>query len=322
MSRSAFHELDRRELGPGYSVPRIISGGWQLSQGHRQTVLNPDSAVREMRRLADAGLTAFDCGDIYVGVEALLGKLRQVSADVRVHTKFVPDRDELPHIDRRHVERIIDRSLRRLCVERLDLVQFAWWDYGVQRYVETAGWLDEQRRAGKIRLLSLLDRRPERGMLSFCGEHGIHLLAYGTLGGGFLSERYLDRPDPELPLANRSLVKYRLMIDEFGGWARFQDLLGALAPIASRHAVSIANVAVRWTLERPGVAAAIIGAFDARHLDDNLRVFGFELDREDLERLEPFEDAGPDQDVYTAERRGDGQHAAIMKYNLNREASD
>jgi len=112
------------------------------------------------------------------------------------------------------------------------------------------------------------------------------------------------------------------MIDEFGGWARFQDLLGALAPIASRHAVSIANVAVRWTLERPGVAAAIIGAFDARHLDDNLRVFGFELDREDLERLEPFEDAGPDQDVYTAERRGDGQHAAIMKYNLNREASD
>jgi len=225
MSRSAFHELDRRELGPGYSVPRIISGGWQLSQGHRQTVLNPDSAVREMRRLADAGLTAFDCGDIYVGVEALLGKLRQVSADVRVHTKFVPDRDELPHIDRRHVERIIDRSLRRLCVERLDLVQFAWWDYGVQRYVETAGWLDEQRRAGKIRLLgvtnfdvphlteiveagvpivahqvqySLLDRRPERGMLSFCGEHGIHLLAYGTLGGGFLSERYLDRPDPEL----------------------------------------------------------------------------------------------------------------------------
>jgi diketogulonate reductase-like aldo/keto reductase len=79
---------------------------------------------------------------------------------------------------------------------------------------------------------------------------------------------------------------------------------------------------VRWTLERTGVAAAIVGAFDAGHLDDNLRVFGFELDEEDLQRLAPFEDAGPDGDVYTAERVAGGRHAAIMKYNLNREASD
>jgi aryl-alcohol dehydrogenase-like predicted oxidoreductase len=349
MSRNEPHEVPRRELAPGYAVPRIISGGWQLSQGHRQTVVDPDAAVREMRKLVDAGLTTFDCGDIYVGVEALLGKLLKSSTDVQVHTKFVPDRDELPRIDRRHVERIIDRSRHRLGVERLDLVQFAWWEYEVPRYVETAVWLDEQRRAGKIRLLgatnfdvphlaeiveagvplvahqvqySLLDRRPERGMLRFCREHGIHLLAYGTLAGGFLSERYLDRPDPELPLADRSLVKYRLMIDELGGWDRFQELLGKLDRIAARHGVSIANVAVRWTLERTGVAAAIVGAFDAGHLDDNLKVFGFELDEEDLQRLEPFQDAGPDGDVYTAERVGQGRHAAIMKYNLNREASD
>jgi len=349
MSRSEPHEVHRRELAPGYTVPRIISGGWQLSQGHRRTVVDPDAAVQEMQQLADAGLTAFDCGDIYVGVEALLGNLLQASADVQVHTKFVPDRDDLPRIDRKHVERIIDRSLRRLGVERLDLVQFAWWDYEVPRYVETAVWLDEQRRAGKIRLLgatnfdvphlaeiveagvplvahqvqySLLDRRPERGMVRFCRERGIHLLAYGTLGGGFLSERYLDRLDPEPPLAHRSLVKYRLMVDEFGGWDRFQDLLGTLARIASRHGVGIANVAVRWTLERIGVAAAIVGAFDAGHLDDNLRVFQFELDEEDLQRLEPFENAGPDGDVYTAERVAGGRHAAIMKDNLNREASD
>ncbi len=350
-------EVDRRELAPGYTVPRIISGGWQLSQGHRRTAIDPDAAVRQMRELANAGLTTFDCGDIYAGVEALLGKLLEISPDVQVHTKFVPDRDELPGIDRKHVEGIIDRSLRRLGVERLDLVQFAWWDYEVPRYVETAVWLDEQRRAGKIRLLgatnfdvphlaeivaagvpivahqvqySLLDRRPERGpehgpeqrMLGFCREHGIHLLAYGTLGGGFLSDRHLDRLDPVPPLANRSLVKYRLMIDEFGGWSRFQDLLGTLARIASRHGVSIANVATRWTLERAGVAAAIVGAFDAGHLDDNLRVFGFELAREDLECLERFADAGPPGDVYAAERVPDGRHAAIMKYNLNREASD
>ena len=159
-------------------------------------------------------------------------------------------------------------------------------------------------------------------MLRFCREHGIGLLAYGSLGGGFLSERYLGQPDPEPPLANRSLVKYRLMIDELGGWERFQQLLDTLAEIAARHGVSIANVALRWTLEQTGVTAAIVGAFDAEHLEDNLRVFRFELDAEDLRRLEPFADAGPPGDVYAAERIVDGPHAAIMKYNLNREAGD
>jgi len=347
MSRNEPHDVPRRELAPGYTVSRIINGGWQLAQGHRPKAVAPDAAVRQMQQLADAGLTTFDCGDIYVGVEALFGTLRHAVAEVQVHTKFVPDRDELPHIDKLHVERIVDRSLRRLGVERLDLVQFAWWDYAVPRYVETAVLLDEQRRAGKIRLLgatnfdvqhlaeivqagvplvahqvqySLIDRRPERGMVQFCREQGIHLLTYGSLAGGFLAQRYLNRP--ELPPANRSLVKYRLMIEELGGWDGFQALLGALAGIASRHGVGIANVALRWTLQRDGVTAAIVGAFDAAHLDDNLKVFGFELDDEDMRRLEPFADAGPEGDVYAAERVPDGAHAAIMKYNLNREASD
>lgn len=348
MNRSGPPNVPRRELAPGYTVPCIISGGWQLSRGHRHTAVDADAAVRELQRLVDAGLDTFDCGDIYVGVETLLGRLLRVSRDVRVHTKFVPDRDVLPRIDRRYVERIVDRSLRRLGVERLDLVQFAWWDYAVPRFVETARWLDQQRRAGKIRLLgatnfdvphlariveagvplvahqvqySLLDRRPERGMADFCAKHRIRLLAYGTLGGGFLSGRYLGRPDPRPP-ANRSLVKYRLIIDELGGWKRFQELLDTLFRIAERHEASIANVAVRWALDRPGVAAAIVGAFDAGHLQDNLRVFALRLDEEDLQRLEPFEDAGPGGGVYAAERASNGPHAAIMKYNLNREGDD
>jgi len=302
-----------------------------------------------MQQLVDAGFNVFDCGDIYLGVEDLLGQLRQVSAGIKVHTKFVPDRDVLPGINRRYVERIVDRSLRRLGVERLDLVQFCWWDYAVDRHVETAVWLDELRQAGKIHHLgatnfdvphlaeiveagvpivthqvqySLIDRRPDRGMANFCAEHGIHLLAYGTLSGGFLSEHYLDTPAPSGPLANRSLVKYQLMVDAFGGWDRFQDLLGTLARIASRHDVSMANVAVRWTLERAAVAAAIVGVFDAGHLEDNLRVFLFELDEEDHRSLDAFVGAGPNGDVYSAEREGGSRHAAIMKYNLNREAND
>ena len=349
MASNANPRLPSCELAPGYQIPGIVNGAWQLAEGHRLTGVDRRSALDQMQQLVDAGLTTFDCGDIYTGVEALLGELRSRSSEIRVHTKYVPDRDDLSLIDRKDVEKAVDRSLRRLGVDRLDLVQFAWWDYTVPRYVETAGWLDEQRRAGKIRLLgatnfdvprlteivdagvplvshqvqySLLDRRPERGMAGFCEERGIRLLVYGSLGGGFLSQHYLRRAAPEAPFSNRSLAKYRLMIDEFGGWDRHQELLETLESIASRHGVSISNVSVRWVLDQPAVAAVIVGAFDSSHLEDNLRVFGFELDASDRERLELFANAGPAGDVYSAERVREGRHAAVMKYNLNREIDD
>jgi aryl-alcohol dehydrogenase-like predicted oxidoreductase len=334
-------------LAPGYSVPCIITGSWQLSRGHRRAGPDTDKAIGEMKRQVSAGLDTFDCGDIYLGVEEILGRLSSVSPGVRVHTKFVPDLEDLPRLRRRQVEKIIDRSLRRLRVERLDLVQLHWWDYRVPRYVEAALWLDELRRAGKIRWLgatnfdvprlseiveagvplvahqvqySLLDRRPERGMVELCRRHGIGLLAYGTLAGGFLSERYLGKPGSPEPLANRSLVKYRLMVEELGGWKRLQELLGVLAEIAARHGVSIANVALRWVLEQSGVVAAIVGALDSGHLEENLRVFDLELDEEDYRHLAEFGDAGPPGDVYAVERVSGGRHAAIMKYDLHRQA--
>ena len=169
---------------------------------------------------------------------------------------------------------------------------------------------------------SLLDRRPERGMVRFCQERNIQLLGYGSLAGGFLSDRYLRAPEPVPPFANRSLVKYRLIIDEFGGWDRFQKLLRCLDTLAVRHGVSIANVAVGWVLDQDSVAAAIVGAADASRLDDNRRVFGLRLDDKDRQQLVPFDDAGPAGDVYSIERVLDGPHAAIMKYNLNRDATD
>ena len=95
-----------------------------------------------MIAFADAGITTFDCADIYTGVEELIGAFRQrypslrgaeALARIRVHTKFVPDLDLLPRLTRPTSKRVIDRSLRRLRTERLDLVQFHWWDYAVPR---------------------------------------------------------------------------------------------------------------------------------------------------------------------------------------------
>jgi len=339
-----------------------LNGGWQLAADHGRQLLEPDAVIVALLRLQEAGFTTFDCADIYTGVEDLFGEMlrryRARSGDralegVQIHTKCVPDLAGLPSLRRRDVEAIIDRSLIRLGVDRLDLVQFHWWDYAIPGYIDAAGWLAEMQSAGKIRLLgatnfdgahlgeivaagidlavvqvqySLLDPRPERRMVDFCTEHGIRMLCYGSLAGGFLAEKYRGCEDPDL--VNRSLTKYRLVIEDVGGWPLFQELLEALARVAnkhrvgSRHPVSLSNVAVRWVLDQPGVAGAIVGARDDAHLEENLRVMSLELDVEDRDRvsrarnlLRPLEG-----EPFTMERVPGGRHQRIMKTGLNRTA--
>jgi len=352
--------VERIELAPGYSIARIVNGAWQLSTGHRRGTSDRDETIQGLLRRAEAGLTTFDCADIYTGVEDLLGDVVRAwrrrggdtaAPELQVHTKLVPDRADLPHLRRNDVEGIVERSLARLGVERLDLVQLHWWDYEVPGFVEAAGWLDDLRRAGKIRHLgvtnfdaphlaalldaglqvvshqtqySVVDRRPEHALVELARARDVGLLCYGTLAGGFLSERWLGAPEPEEPaeeLANRSLTKYRLILEEVGPWELFQELLAVLRRIGGRHGVSLSTVALRWVLDRPGVAAAIVGATGDRHLERTLDAFRLRLDGEDRAAIEGVvaRAAGPAGDVYALERVPGGRHARIMRYDLNRE---
>ncbi len=168
---------------------------------------------------------------------------------------------------------------------------------------------------------SLLDRRPAHALAALCERSRMKLLCYGTLAGGFFGERWLGAAEPAIEsLANRSLVKYKLVIDDFGGWARFQSLLALLARIGARHGVGIAAVATRWVLEQPQVAAAIVGARYAEHLPATLQVFSLALDDDDHARIAALlaECPGPQGDTYTLERDRGGRHGRIMKYNLNK----
>jgi aryl-alcohol dehydrogenase-like predicted oxidoreductase len=342
--------IPRYELPDGYSISRIIKGGWHLAGDHG--AIEPNKAIADMARFVEAGITTFDCADIYTGVEQLIGDFRRshpsLAPAVQVHTKFVPDLSDLRSVDRRYVENIIDRSLQRLGMERLDLVQFHWWDFDVPRYVETALELDRLRRAGKIAHLavtnfdterlrqitdagvsivahqlqySLLDDRPNIKMVSFCRAQRIALLCYGTVCGGFLSERWLHKPEPRGAIGNRSLVKYKLIIDDFGGWDLFQELLDVLAGIATRHGTDIATVATRAMLDRPLVAAAIVGAINTSHLSSHSQIGALQLDAEDLASIAAVTDyrRGPREDVYLLERDRTGRHGQIMKYELNSE---
>ena len=353
MNESSIPRTTLSPQAPQYTISRVIKGGWQLAGGHGR--LEREQALRDMRLYVQAGITTFDCADIYTGVESLTGEfLGRHHADfcqgnlppVQVHTKYVPDLASLAELDRAGVERIIDRSLQRLGLDCLDLVQFHWWDYQIPGYVQAACHLRDLQRAGKIRYIgltnfdvsrleqimdagvpvvsnqiqySVLDRRPESDMVRSCSGHGIGLLCYGTLAGGLLSDRYLGAPQPGPPFENRSLTKYMLIVDEFGGWDLFQELLAELKEAGGKDGASIAAGATRWVLQRPGVAAAIVGARHAGHLPDTLRLFDFSLDAEDLAAIERITDQaqGPEGDVYALERIKGGKHAAIMKVNLS-----
>lgn len=344
--------LPQVSLAPDYRIPRLIKGGWQLAGGHGD--VNAAVALADMMAFADAGITVFDCADIYTGVEELIGRFIRLRRDtrgsdappIRVHTKCVPDLAALPTLQKRDIERIIDRSLTRLGIERLDLVQLHWWDYDIPGAVDAALHLRDLQQAGKIHhlgatnfdtahltamldagvpivshqvQLSVLDGRALRSMAALAQARGVGLLCYGALAGGFLHERWVGAPEPAAPLENRSLVKYKLIIDDFGGWALFQRLLATLAEIAQAHDTTIGAVALRHVLDQPPVAAAIVGARSTAHLDATIAATQLVLTEGERTKLAALlgESVGPVGDVYTLERERGGRHAAIMKYNLN-----
>jgi aryl-alcohol dehydrogenase-like predicted oxidoreductase len=340
--------VERFQLAPGYTISRAIKGGWQLAGGHGP--IDDRAALADMGRFVDAGITTFDCADIYTGVEALIGRFLRSrgsgATPVQVHTKLVPDLSALGSFGGGDVATAIERSLTRLGVERLDLVQFHWWDYEVPRYLDVLGELARLRDGGKIRLIgltnfdtarvsaivdsgipiashqvqySLLDRRPAASMVDACRARGVALLCYGSLAGGFLSERWPGAGEPPFPHENRSLTKYHLIIEEFGGWRLFQELLTVLALVARRRGVGIGSVAIRYVLDLPQVAAAIVGATSARHLEATLQATTLRLDAEDVRAIEQVlaRARGPEGDVYGLEREKGGRHARVMKYELN-----
>jgi len=229
-------------------------------------------------------------------------------------------------------ERIVDRSLARLGVDRLDLVQMHWWNYDIPGNTDMALMLKALQAKGKIDLIgatnydvvrmremfsagvdiaahtvqySILDRRPQHGMAAVCAENNCLLLCYGVLAGGLFSRKWLGIPDPGMPaFENVSLDKYYRIIRDFGGWALFQELLAVLDGIAAKHGVSIGNVAGRYVLDQAQVGAIVIGARHSGHLPDNLRIFGLHLDHEDRTAIEGIvaRSTGPLGDCYEIDR--------------------
>jgi aryl-alcohol dehydrogenase-like predicted oxidoreductase len=311
-------------------ICRLLNGMWQVSGAHGR--INSQAAIASMLAYHGAGFTTWDLADHYGPAEDFIGTFRwqlaeaqgeAALADVHAFTKWVPRPGPMT---RQIVADNIAISLRRMSVDTLDLLQFHWWDYADSRYLDALTHLAHLQDEGQIRHLaltnfdtehlqrivdhgirvvsnqvqySLIDLRPEVRMVPFCQEQGMHLLTYGTLGGGLFSEAYLGQPEPRSAALNTaSLRKYKQMVDAWGGWELFQTLLQVLKSIADKHRVSIANVAVRAILDRPTVAGVIVGVRlgVTEHRADNARVFNVRLDTEDNARIQTVLDRS--RDVY------------------------
>ncbi len=294
----------------------IITGLWQIADLERDgKTIDPRYAAHAMKKYADEGFNTFDMADHYGSAELIAGEFRKLfGKEAGTHfTKWVPKPGRLT---KDLVKEAVTRALTRMQTERIDLMQFHAWNYADPAWIDALIWLQELKEEGLIKELgltnfdtahlsvivnsgieiksnqvcySLLDQRASSQMGAFCEANGIELLAFGTLAGGFFSERWLNAKEPKI---NKSLtwsqMKYKRFMDTATSWDNYQALLQHLDQIAKKHEVSIANVASNYILNQQGVSSVIIGARLGRseHIEDNKRILNLKLSKKELTEIQ------------------------------------
>lgn len=301
------------ELAPGFKISRVLTGLWQIADMERdREALDPVETAKYMQPYVDAGFTTFDMADHYGSSEIIAGTFRNGSADeVQLLTKWVPEPGK---VSLGVIREAVERALDRMQMDKLDLLQYHAWHYPDPIWLDTLFELQELKNEGLIAHLgvtnfdsahlrvaaasgielvsnqvcySLLDQRANHEMANVCNEYNIKLLAFGTLAGGFLSERWKGQPEPK-ELKTWSQMKYKRFVDTVGGWTIFQELLDTLGQVAKKHQISIANIATKFILDQAHVAGVILGARlgESEHIQDNTNLLNVEFDQEDLELIQ------------------------------------
>jgi len=309
-------------VGP-IALPRLLIGLWQLSSPAWGTASATDmqSSLFDLASHGFRAVDMADhYGDAEIIFGQFRKSLPdEINAEMLTCTKWcvfaAPDGPPTPEWVASMVAERRDR-----CGGYLDVLQFHWQDYSDKRYLaiidhlvalslaepqkvkaiglvnfdakrtdEICAYLKRDANDGSGTVISnqvqysLVDQRPRFRLADVCKKHDIKLLTYGTYCGGFLSDKWLGKPQPNLYAGSitPSQRKYFDMIVLWGGWELFQELLAVLRGIADAHGggIDIANVAAKWVLEKEEVASVIVGTRlgVSSNTESNLRIFSFNL---------------------------------------------
>ena len=205
-------------LATDLTIHRIINGMWQVAGGHGY--IDHELAIEDMLKYHEDGFTSWDLADIYGPAEDFVGQFRRRLSEIKgdkeldkiqALTKWVPNPGRIEYSI---VKENIQKSLSRMGLDCLDLLQFHWWDYNNPYYLDALEYLSKLRDENIIKHIgltnfdtdrlqiiidsglqivsnqiqySIIDRRPEVKMVPFCKAHNVRLLAYGSLCGVLLS---------------------------------------------------------------------------------------------------------------------------------------
>ena len=304
-------------LSKSLSIPKLIVGLWQIADMEKEDQqLDLPKTASYMDAYIDAGFTAFDMADHYGSSEIIAGicKNRSPKKDViTMFTKWVPKPGK---ITKDQVRSAVQKALDRMDQKTIDLMQFHAWDYTDPSWLDGLTFLNELKKEGLIDNIgvtnfdahhlrialangipivsnqishSLIDQRAQGAMKAVCAEYDVKLLAYGTLAGGFLSNRWLGLQEPSSDeLGTWSQMKYKRFIDQIGGWTVFQSLLRVLQQIAIKHQTTIASIASSYVLQNKDVAAVIVGARlgENSHIEDHQNMLNIVYEPQDIESIE------------------------------------
>jgi len=307
--------IENYALTSDLTITRAITGLWQIADMEKDgSTLDPVATAKYMEPYANAGLTTFDMADHYGSAEIIAGTFKKSSniKNIRLLTKWVPKPGP---VTRDEVRAAVQERLRRLNVERVDLLQYHAWKFSNPFWLDALMYLQELKEEGLIGALgttnfdtahlriakssgvdivsnqisySLIDQRGGGKMADYCASNGIAILAYGTLLGGFLSRKWLGAPEPTGDaLRNWSLMKYKRFIDAAGGWQKFQHVLSVLNEIANETGKSISIISSKYQLNQKSVGAVIVGARlgENAHFADTVSLFDFSLTQEQSDRI-------------------------------------
>ena len=328
--------MEHRTLGrTGVEVSPLCLGAMMFGAwGER----DHDESVRIIHRALDAGINFVDTADVYSGGESeeIVGKALEggrrdnVVLATKVHGSMGEDPNERGN-SRRWIVREVENSLRRLRTDWIDLYQIHRPEADTD-IDETLGALTDLVRAGKVRYIgsstfpaseiveaqwsaerrgrerfvseqppySLLIRGVEYDVLPACRRHGIGVIPWSPLAGGWLSGRWRKGADDLTSRRSAMLPKrYDLSIPEN---QRKLDAADALGRLADDAGMSLVHLALAFVIRHPAVTAAIVGPRTMEHLESQLGAADVALSNELLDRIDeivpPGQNVNPNDTGY------------------------